>query len=647
MVANHRYNLRSRGAAAQDTQSAAQDNGLIESTTGLARDGGKCMPTLSRTESPVSRSLPSPMSPLTTSPGDRVPVDGAAVEGGSGKSGTVKLARSYSDVARAGIPKVEEGIAVKSEELVEGNHVGGRLDDLVSFSFNNDELDIKPLNCVTDDGGPWIPVNYSRRSRSYSPPHVARRTTPPMRKAGPGRASPTGRAPKVENTTAQRAEQVVQTSRHTPEMTKKAVEASRGVTPSKLPVEKPADVKAVEAIKPVRKRTAWVEDYISDEEEAERARKSRMNPHRNAKLYDASSSNDAGQSKRQGKMVDPDNWGTSGIPAEETNADVQRQLLNSYSNETAAERLLEADGVTREEQALALAFWKAAKATGAATSNVAGPSNSGKNLQTTPDGGRVDGASGSRPAGSEEIPQTAKSSTAVDAGSKTSSKKSVKHKHKTDKKHVPMEDLFESAMSTIAANKPKASPSTVRSTSKLDTALKPSGQLAANSVLENALREVPGPTSKNGGDPPSDPSDSSSDGSSSSSSSDESDSSDGSYRPPSGGGSGGSPDGGSSAHRNKSKKKKKSKKHRRTLKPEKPSKYSGKADVTEFHRWVRQALEFAKYYHLKPPRVASAISNYLEGKAYTCYEMRISRNAADWTLREICVELFTALGLHP
>ncbi|TFY61098.1 hypothetical protein EVJ58_g4725 [Rhodofomes roseus] len=64
----------------------------------------------------------------------------------------------------------------------------------------------------------------------------------------------------------------------------------------------------------------------------------------------------------KGKEVDPRNWGASSIPAEELELEAQRKELEKYSSQSLADKVLEEERISFEEQREALAHWRALKA---------------------------------------------------------------------------------------------------------------------------------------------------------------------------------------------------------------------------------------------------------------------------------------------
>ena len=165
---------------------------------------------------------------------------------------------------------------------------------------------------------------------------------------------------------------------------------------------------------------------------------------------------------------------------------------------------------------------------------------------------------------------------------------------------------------------------------------RPVAQIAEDSYLGNALRNVGHNRARSpkGNDSPSSPSSGSSDGDGTDSSDDEN-----------------GPSRSSSRHRHR-RRHRHGRSHRRrhrsssssrsrtTIKPIAPKNYDGKADARLYHRFVRESEAYLRDGKVERRRRIFLLSYYLTGKAYDFYTQKVSSNEENWTLRQFYDELF-------
>ena len=172
--------------------------------------------------------------------------------------------------------------------------------------------------------------------------------------------------------------------------------------------------------------------------------------------------------------------------------------------------------------------------------------------------------------------------------------------------------------------------------SQLPAASRPVAQIAKDSYLGAALRNVGHGNARphpGGNNPPSTPSSGSSDRDSTDSSDDES-----SWPR--------SPDHRRRRHnrhgRNHRRRSRSSSESRtRTIiKPIAPKEYDGKADACLYHRFVRESEAYLRDGKVKARRQVFMLSYYLTGKAYDFYTQKVASNEESWTLKEFYDELF-------
>ncbi|KAF4585118.1 hypothetical protein EYR40_001954 [Pleurotus pulmonarius] len=160
----------------------------------------------------------------------------------------------------------------------------------------------------------------------------------------------------------------------------------------------------------------------------------------------------------------------------------------------------------------------------------------------------------------------------------------------------------------------------------------PSSQIPPNSFLGRALKSVDekrgrrkNKTSDDSSDD--DPSSSSSEGPIDSSSSGESSSSDESSI---------------GIRKSKRRNPKRSSKRKSNLKPTPPEAYDGKADLTQFYRFVSDGTAYLKEGGVQKKFRVRKLATFLKGRAYDYYLQQVSMNPGIWTLREFFEGLMNA-----
>ncbi|KAF4600395.1 hypothetical protein EYR38_005020 [Pleurotus pulmonarius] len=183
---------------------------------------------------------------------------------------------------------------------------------------------------------------------------------------------------------------------------------------------------------------------------------------------------------------------------------------------------------------------------------------------------------------------------------------------------------------------PKTKPKKKKSSKKKDgkSGFLPSSQIPPNSFLGRALNSIDDQRRRRKGFPDGDSGDGGSESSSSSEegdpnssddSSSSSDSSDDSYNRP------------RHRHRKSSRSKPKS-----SLKPTPPEAYDGKADLTQFYRFVSDGTAYLKEGGVKKKFRVRKLATFLKGRAYDYYLQQVSMNPGIWTLREFFEGLMNA-----
>ncbi|KAF4597350.1 hypothetical protein EYR40_007802 [Pleurotus pulmonarius] len=160
----------------------------------------------------------------------------------------------------------------------------------------------------------------------------------------------------------------------------------------------------------------------------------------------------------------------------------------------------------------------------------------------------------------------------------------------------------------------------------------PSSQIPPNSFLGRALKSVDEKRRRRKNNMSDDSSD---DDPSSSPSEDPSDSSSSSES---------SSSGESSVGFRKSKRRhhKRSSKHKSNLKPTPPEPYDGKADLTQFYRFVSDGTAYLKEGGVRKKFRVRKLATFLKGRAYDYYLQQVSMNPGIWTLRDFFEGLMNA-----
>ncbi|THG93557.1 hypothetical protein EW026_g7709 [Hermanssonia centrifuga] len=89
------------------------------------------------------------------------------------------------------------------------------------------------------------------------------------------------------------------------------------------------------------------------------------------------------------------------------------------------------------------------------------------------------------------------------------------------------------------------------------------------------------------------------------------------------------------------KKKSKTTTKRPSLKPQEPTSYDGRADVQDFHKFMRESIEYVTGYDLDEERYVSTLSSFMKGRAYRFFSMQVStKDPGMWSLEKFFKELF-------
>ncbi|THG93003.1 hypothetical protein EW026_g8103 [Hermanssonia centrifuga] len=72
---------------------------------------------------------------------------------------------------------------------------------------------------------------------------------------------------------------------------------------------------------------------------------------------------------------------------------------------------------------------------------------------------------------------------------------------------------------------------------------------------------------------------------------------------------------------------------RPSLKPREPTAYDGRADVQDFHKFMRESIEYVTGYDLDKERYVSTLSSFLKGKAYRFFSMQVSTKDPNFRLK--------------
>jgi RNase H-like domain found in reverse transcriptase/Integrase zinc binding domain/Reverse transcriptase (RNA-dependent DNA polymerase)/Retroviral aspartyl protease/Zinc knuckle len=80
--------------------------------------------------------------------------------------------------------------------------------------------------------------------------------------------------------------------------------------------------------------------------------------------------------------------------------------------------------------------------------------------------------------------------------------------------------------------------------------------------------------------------------------------------------------------------------HRSLIKPIAPKEYNGQPDARAYHRFVRESEAYLRDGKVEGPRQVFLLSYYLTGKAYDFYTQKVASNEEEWGLRQFYGELF-------
>ncbi|KAI1782672.1 hypothetical protein LXA43DRAFT_1077921 [Ganoderma leucocontextum] len=283
---------------------------------------------------------------------------------------------------------------------------------------------------------------------------------------------------------------------------------------------------------------------------------------------------------RGGKTVDARNWGASGIPDEDLDPEAQRRELDLYSNRNS--NLF--DEYDTEEQRAILDYWQAQKEE--------------RESEHEPSAVSTPRARPDTPSEPKErsIARTSARSRVSDQQSELAQLRDVAEKRRTaHKKKKAARKERERSVTGKSAGSGKTAGNTHRASS-----LRPVAQLEPGSYFSSSSSSASDSSSTAGGAPDG--------GSSSGGSSSSSESSDGRK----------------SAKKRKKSRKSKKKKKKPVLKPEKPEKYNGNANAQDFHKFMRQMVEYIRGHTVAPSMFASTVreasaSTYMSSKTSSCW----------------------------
>ena len=416
----------------------------------------------------------------------------------------------------------------------------------------------------------------------------------------------------------------------------------------------------------------------------------RMNLVREFRMADLAYGNksqalEEGTSKDKGKTVDPRNWGAVNIPEFELDLEAQRKELEAYE---AQQALIKEEGpdLSVEQQKMMLDFWNQHhQQTNDVSKGLRGSEDKITHLEEeeVSDAGAPEPGK-EAPVKEEMLPSqkvvvTSPRGTISDQKAKKTAKRSRQKARKVvggssdsdslSERFEPAKAIVDLALRVKEKPRKKEEPSKGKRKVHRHKSLAPSTQVEGGSYLGQVLTETQnrkdrkkkrkgkrkGSPSDFSSSSPSGSEDSSTEGSSGSSDdSPSSVSSDSDSRGDSDDSTSSSSESSSRNHRRHKRQRRKSRsrgrkgrhhgRHRSKswprLKPEKPEKYDGTPDAEKFHRFARQAQDFLKGYRVSRKEVASRLSNYLEGKAYSFYANTVSDEPEKWSLRDLLVGIF-------
>ncbi|THG93110.1 hypothetical protein EW026_g8032 [Hermanssonia centrifuga] len=341
-------------------------------------------------------------------------------------------------------------------------------------------------------------------------------------------------------------------------------------------------------------------------------------------------SNGEGSSKQQGKTVDPRNWGTVGIEPNELDPEYQRKALEFYAKfATLQENRLpstsDVGAPDLQEQLSSPEHWRNQRHSESTGTQVLPPTS---NLEL-----EVEIARQEREVVLAELAQLRAmvKELTLSAPERRGPSASTKE---ADALLGPLPDpkVSKTKGRTPAVVDP------LSRTVKQGESLRPVNQVAPTSYLGKAFASLgklgsSNKASSNRQYSPADGPSESGDESGSSSSSESSHGDDSSTT------SGSNPP--SRKKKRKLTKKKTKTVKRPTLKPREPTAYDGRADVQDFHKFMRESIEYVTGYELDSERYISTLSSFMKGKAYRFFSMQVStKDPGTWGLEKFFRELF-------
>ncbi|KAJ3482856.1 hypothetical protein NLI96_g6704 [Meripilus lineatus] len=344
-----------------------------------------------------------------------------------------------------------------------------------------------------------------------------------------------------------------------------------------------------------------------------------------------------GTSKEKGKTIDPLNWGACGIPENELNPEAQRRELESYEAQDIAKQ--DDLHLSIEQQRQLLNFYNTYHQS-LRNDETRATKLEEEKIITSPKILIEEQKQSPEIENKEPTPEGEKPTTTKKYKTKSTRRSSGTSSESESKEFKPAEAVVDLALRTKSKTR-KDEPKRSKKSKSLAPSTQVEGESYLGQILSQSRQRDKEKETRDGGEPPSSSSSSSSGSSSDDSDSDSSDqsSTDSESSDSSKGHRNRSRNSKRKGHDSKKKYNRKKRSHPR-LKPEKPEKYDGTPNAEKFHRFARQAQDFLKGYKVKPRRVATTLSNYLEGKAYSFYANTVSDRPEKWTFRELLIGIF-------